>query len=75
MSAGLCLEVLIATVVAWVGVWGIVDEAVGIVESRAVRCCLYAALPSTRRCPLRLRHLTSSNTRVPLTVEPGLKSS
>jgi hypothetical protein len=52
MSAGLCLEVLIATVVAWVGVWGIVDEAVGIVESRAVRCCLYAALPSTRRCPL-----------------------
>jgi len=36
---------------------------------------LYAALPSTLRCPLRLRHLTSSNTRVPLTVEPGLKSS
>lgn len=44
MSAGLCLEVLIATVVAWVGVWGIVDEAVGLVENKAVRCCLYAAL-------------------------------
>jgi len=44
MSEGLCLEVLIATVVAWAGVWGIVEEAVDVVESRALRCCLYAAL-------------------------------
>jgi hypothetical protein len=35
---------LIATVVAWVGVWGLVDEAVELVQSRAKRCCIYAAL-------------------------------
>ena len=44
MSAELCLEVLVVTIIAWVGVWGIVQELVEIVESRPVRCCLYAAL-------------------------------
>ena len=44
MSAKLCLEVLVVTIIAWVGVWGIVQELVEIVENRRVRCCLYAAL-------------------------------
>ena len=44
MSAELCLEVLVVTILAWVGVWGIVQELVEIVENRRVRCCLYAAL-------------------------------
>lgn len=44
MYPGVCVEVLVATVVAWVGVWGIADETVQLVESRRVRCCIYAAL-------------------------------
>ena len=40
----LCLEMPIATVVAWVGVWGLVDKAVDLVQSRAKRCCIYGAL-------------------------------
>ena len=44
MSAGLCLEMLLATVIAWVGVWGLVDEEVELVQSRNQRCCIYAAL-------------------------------
>ena len=36
--------VLVATVVAWVGVWGITDETVQLVQSRAARSCIYAAL-------------------------------
>ena len=44
MSAELCFELLVVTIIAWVGVWGIVQELVEIVESRPVRCCLYAAL-------------------------------
>ena len=44
MYPGVCVEVLVATVVAWVGVWGIADETVQLVESRRARCCIYAAL-------------------------------
>jgi len=44
MFAGVCVEVLVATVVAWVGVWGITDETVQLVQSRAARYCIYAAL-------------------------------
>ena len=44
MFAEVCVEVLVATIVAWVGVWGIADETVQLVESRRVRCCIYAAL-------------------------------
>jgi|Laugresubdmm15sn_1035100.scaffolds.fasta_scaffold00068_18 hypothetical protein len=44
MSAGLCLEMLLATVIAWVGVWGLVDEAVQLVQSRNQRCFIYAML-------------------------------
>ena len=44
MYPGVCVEVLVATVVAWVGVWGIADETVQLVESRRMRCCIYAAL-------------------------------
>ena len=34
MSAELCFELLVVTIIAWVGVWGIVQELVEIVESR-----------------------------------------
>jgi hypothetical protein len=44
MFAGICVEVLIATIVAWVGVWGIVDETVQLLESRLLRYCVYALL-------------------------------
>ncbi len=44
MYPGVCVEVLVATVVAWVGVWGIADETVHLVENRRMRCCIYAAL-------------------------------
>jgi hypothetical protein len=44
MFAGICVEVLIATIVAWVGVWGIVDETVQLLESRLLRYCVYAVL-------------------------------
>ena len=33
MQPFLCLEMLIATVVAWVGVWGLVDEVVELVQT------------------------------------------
>jgi len=44
MFAGVCMEVLIATILAWIGVWGIADETVQLLESRLLRCCVYAAL-------------------------------
>jgi hypothetical protein len=47
MFAAVCLEVLLATIVAWVGVWGLVEEMVLLVESRIIRCCMYAILPSS----------------------------
>jgi len=44
MFEGVCLEVLITTIVLWVGVWGIVDESVQMLESRILRCCVYFTL-------------------------------
>lgn len=44
MYDGVCLEVLIATIIAWVGVWGMVDETVQCLESRLLRCSVYAVL-------------------------------
>ncbi len=35
---------LLATVIVWVGVWGLVDEAVELVQSRNQRCFIYAML-------------------------------
>ena len=44
MYTGICLEVLLATIVAWVGVWGLGEEMVQLVDSRVIRCCMYATL-------------------------------
>ncbi len=44
MFAGVCVEVLIATILAWVGLWGIADELVHLIESRLLRCSVYASL-------------------------------
>ncbi len=44
MFAGMCIEVLLATIIAWVGVWGLADETVQLVESRRLRYCIYACL-------------------------------
>jgi hypothetical protein len=35
-----CIEVLVASIVAWVGVWGIAHETVQLAESRTARCCI-----------------------------------
>jgi hypothetical protein len=50
MYTAMCLEVLLATIVAWVGVWGLVEEMVQIVDNRIILCCMYATLLGTRSC-------------------------
>jgi len=45
MIAGImCLEVLVTTIIAWIGIWGLVDEALDNIESKRIRCCVYALL-------------------------------
>lgn len=44
MISGICVEILMATICAWIGLWGIVDEIVHLLESHVLRCCVYAAL-------------------------------
>jgi hypothetical protein len=45
MIAGImCLEVLVTTIIAWIGIWGLVDEALDNIESKKIRCCVYALL-------------------------------
>jgi hypothetical protein len=44
LSAGMCLEVLAATIIAWIGLWGLVDEALQCVTDARIRCCAYASL-------------------------------
>jgi hypothetical protein len=45
MIAGVvCLEVLVTTIIAWIGIWGLVDEALENIDSKKIRCCVYAFL-------------------------------
>lgn len=46
MSAVVCVELLFTTILAWVGLWGLVEEALSALESKQARCCVYAALLS-----------------------------
>jgi hypothetical protein len=40
----MCLEVLITTMIAWIGIWGLVDEALSHIEDQKIRCVVYAML-------------------------------
>ena len=40
----LCLEVLVTTIIAWIGIWGLVDETLSHIEDQRVRCCIYVTL-------------------------------
>ena len=40
----MCLEVLITTIVAWIGIWGLVDETLAHIEDHKIRCVVYAML-------------------------------
>lgn len=45
MYAGaLCLEVLTATIIAWIGIWGLIDEFLQCIEDKRHRCFIYAGL-------------------------------
>ena len=43
-SGGMCLEVLMATIIAWIGLGGLVEEALAPIKDRTVRCCAYGIL-------------------------------
>ncbi len=39
MVAGImCLEVLVTTIIVWIGIWGLVDEALENIGSKKVSC-------------------------------------
>jgi hypothetical protein len=40
----LCLEVLVTTIIAWIGIWGLVDEALTHIDDQRIRCVVYAIL-------------------------------
>jgi hypothetical protein len=44
VSGVVCLEVLIATIIAWIGIWGLVDEAMCQIQEPKIRCALYASM-------------------------------
>jgi hypothetical protein len=44
LSGGMCLELLIATIVAWIGLWGLVEEALVPITDRGLRCVAYCML-------------------------------
>jgi hypothetical protein len=44
VSGVICLEVLIATIIAWIGIWGLVDEAMCQIQEPKIRCVLYASM-------------------------------
>ena len=43
-SGGMCLEVLLVTIVVWIGLWGLVEEVLAPITDRALRICAYAML-------------------------------
>ena len=44
MNPPVCLEVLAATIVAWAGVWGCIDELMLKIDNTYVRVALYVLL-------------------------------
>jgi hypothetical protein len=47
MHGIICLEVLIVTVIAWVGLWGLVEEALEPIVKKWHRVAAYAILLGT----------------------------
>lgn len=43
-SGGVCIEVLITTIVAWIGLWGLVEEALSSITAKKWKCAAYGAL-------------------------------
>jgi len=43
-TSGMCLEVLVATIVAWIGLWGLVEELLDPIEDKRLRCLAYSLL-------------------------------
>lgn len=41
MEAPICLELLVATILAWAGLWGCLDELVGNINSTKLRVLAY----------------------------------
>ena len=44
MQPEVCVEVLLTTILTWVGLWGLVDETLQLLESRLVRFLIYGTL-------------------------------
>ena len=44
MQQGVCVEVLIMTIVVWAAVWGLLEELLNGVEEKKIRLCVYAAI-------------------------------
>ncbi len=44
VSVVVCIEVLVATIIAWIGIWGLVDEAMSQIQEPKMRCALYASM-------------------------------
>jgi len=40
----MCLEVLVATIVAWIGLWGLVEELLDPITDKRLRCLAYSLL-------------------------------
>lgn len=43
-SGGVCIEVLVSTIVVWIGLWGLVEEAVSTIPEKKWKCCAYGCL-------------------------------
>jgi hypothetical protein len=45
MVAGImCLEVLVTTIIAWIGIWGLVDESLKHIDDQRIRCGVFMLL-------------------------------
>ncbi len=44
VSGVVCIELLITTIVAWVGLWGLVEEALSNITEKKWKCAAYGAL-------------------------------
>jgi len=44
VSGVLCIEVLIVTILSWVGLWGLVEEILEPITNKKLRCLIYCLL-------------------------------
>jgi hypothetical protein len=43
-TGGMCIEVLLATIIAWIGLWGLVEEILTPITDKRLRCLAYSSL-------------------------------